>query len=285
MKAGFVGLGAMGAGMAANAAAGGYLAQVWNRTRAKADVLARELLVEVAETPEALAASVDVVCICVSADADVIELVERIAPALRAGSVVIDFSTVSPATAAEAAAMVALQGAAFLDSPVSGGVEGARNGTLAMMVGGEDEVLERVRPLLDTMGGSIVHMGMVGSGQGTKAVNQVMAAGINQAVTEALAFAGAQGLDMHKVIQVISSGAAGNWFLQHRGPGMTQGSFSPGFRLRLHHKDLKICQQTAASLDRKFRVIEYTLEDYEQLIEQGCGDEDISSLYRLKCAP
>ncbi len=134
---------------------------------------------------------------------------------------------------------------AFLDAPVSGGVEGAKNGTLAMMVGGDADALEKARPVLEAMTGRIMHMGATGSGQATKAVNQIMCAGINQAVTEALAFAQAQGLAMDKVIDVISGGASGNWFLQHRGSTMTQGTFAPGFKLALHHKDLKICQSMA----------------------------------------
>jgi 3-hydroxyisobutyrate dehydrogenase len=125
-------------------------------------------------------------------------------------------------------------------------------------------------------------MGPTGAGQNTKAVNQIMAAGINQAVTEALAFGQAQGLPMDKVIDVIAGGAAGNWFLQHRGPTMTRGTFAPGFKLALHHKDLKICQIMARQIGASSTLIDMTLADYEQLMAAGFGDEDISALYRLK---
>jgi 3-hydroxyisobutyrate dehydrogenase len=125
-------------------------------------------------------------------------------------------------------------------------------------------------------------MGATGSGQATKAVNQIMCAGINQAVTEALAFAQARGLAMEKVIDAISGGASGNWFLQHRGSTMTQGTFAPGFKLSLHHKDLKICQDMAAQKGFSIPLTDMTIADYEQLMAEGYGDEDISALYRLK---
>ena len=172
--------------------------------------------------------------------------------------------------------------AAFLDAPVSGGIEGARNGTLAMMVGGDAGVLERVRPVLDSIAGRIEHMGPVGAGQATKAVNQVMAAGINQAVSEALAFAEALELPLDKVIEVVGGGAAGNWFLDHRGPAMSKGKFSPGFRVALHHKDLLICKQMAAAFGVSMPVVEMTLIHYRRLMQAGYGDEDISALFREK---
>jgi 3-hydroxyisobutyrate dehydrogenase len=201
---------------------------------------------------------------------------------IKPGSVVVDMSTVSSATAITAASMLAEKQAAFLDAPVSGGVEGAKKGTLAMMAGGDAAVLEKIRPVLAAMTGRILHMGKTGAGQATKAANQIMAAGINQAVTEALAFAEIQGLPMDKVIDVISGGAAGNWFLQHRGLTMTNGIFAPGFKLALHHKDLKICQAMAAAAGFPAPLTDMTAADYQQLMAQGYGEEDISALYRLK---
>ncbi|MCK9636615.1 MAG: NAD(P)-dependent oxidoreductase [Methylobacter tundripaludum] len=282
MKAGMIGLGAMGIGMARNIAKAGYLTGVYNRTAAKAQNLAEALNVKVFGRPEELAANVDIVLICVSADQDVLDMVEAIALTIRPGTVVVDMSTVSSDTANKAAAMLAEKQADFLDAPVSGGVEGAKNGTLAMMVGGNSAALEQARPVLEAMTGRIMHMGPAGSGQATKAVNQIMAAGINQAVTEALAFAQAQNLPMDKVIEVISGGAAGNWFLQHRGPTMTRGVFAPGFKLALHHKDLKICQSMAKQSGASTTLIEMTIADYQRLMAEGYGDEDISALYRLK---
>lgn len=282
MKAGIIGLGAMGTGMARNIAKAGYLAGVYNRTAATAQSLADDLNVIVFDRPEDLAANVDIVLICVSADNDVLAVVEKVATTVRPGSIVVDMSTVSSDTAKQAAAMLSEKQAAFLDAPVSGGVEGAKNGTLVMMIGGDPAALEQARPVLATMTRCIMHMGATGSGQATKAVNQIMAAGINQAVTEALAFAQAQNLPMEKVIEVISGGAAGNWFLQHRGATMTQGIFAPGFKLALHHKDLLICRNMAKQTGASTALVDMTITDYQRLMAEGYGGEDISALYRLK---
>ena len=282
MKTGMIGLGAMGQGMARNLAKAGYLHAVYNRTTDKADALAAELNIQAFARPQGLAERVDIVLICVSADQDVLEIVEAIATSIRPGTVVVDMSTVSSDTAKQAAAILKAKQADFLDAPVSGGVEGANKGTLAMMVGGDAKVLGRVRPVLSAMTARIEHMGGTGSGQACKAVNQIMCAGINQAVTEALAFGQAQGLDMEKVIDVIGGGAAGNWFLQHRGKTMLQGMFQPGFKLALHHKDLRICQQMAEQVEVACPLTASTLNDYADLMRQDFGDEDISALYRLK---
>ncbi|MDT4331941.1 MULTISPECIES: NAD(P)-dependent oxidoreductase [unclassified Methylomonas] len=282
MKAGFIGLGAMGRGMAINLARAGHLAAVYNRSGDKASALAAELGIEACESIEQMAARVEVLFVCVSADKDVLAVVDAICKTVRAGSVVVDMSTVSGDTARQAAQRLAARHADFLDAPVSGGVEGARNASLAMMVGGDAQVLEQVRPLLAAMTKRIEHLGGVGAGQACKAVNQIMVAGINQAVTEALAFADAQDLPMDKVIDVIAGGAAGNWFLDHRGKTMTQGLFPPGFKLALHHKDLKIAQQMAQHAGMASPLTVMTLADYAKLMAKGYGDEDISALYRLK---
>ncbi len=282
MKAGLIGLGGMGNGMARNLARAGFLAAVYNRTLAKAEALASELGVPVTRSPQALAQTVDVVLLCVSADQDVLEVTAAIAETIKPGSVVVDMSTVGGDTARQAAALLAQKQADFLDAPVSGGVEGAKNGTLSMMVGGEPDVLEKVRPVLAAMTARIEHMGATGSGQACKAVNQIMCAGINQAVTEALAFAEAQGLNPEKVVDIVSGGAAGNWFLDHRGKTMTQGIFRPGFKLALHHKDLLICREMARQIGMDCPLTESTLNDYANLMRQGFGGEDISALYRLK---
>ena len=278
MKVGMIGLGAMGLGMARNLAKAGFLTAVYNRTTAKT----LEFKVATYDLPEALAAEVDIVLICVSADQDVIGLVEAIAKTIKPGSIVVDLSTVSSDTAQKAAAILLKKEVIFLDAPVSGGIEGAINGTLAMMVGGNIKALEKARPALEVIAKRIIHIGDTGSGQATKAANQIMCAGINQAVTEALAFAQSQGLEIDKVIDVISGGAAGNWFLEHRGYTMTQDIFAPGFKLALHHKDLKICQTMAAQSDIAIPLSDMTVINYEQLMNDGYGDEDISALYRLK---
>ncbi len=282
MKAGFIGLGAMGSNMARNVAKAGLLKAVWNRTALVAEVLSQELNVNFASTPAELALQADVVLTCVSADEDLLGVIDAMLPGLSPGSIVIDHSTVSADTAREVAVKVHSRNAAFLDAPVSGGVEGAKNGTLAIMVGGSIESLNQAKTVLEAMSSRIVHMGDVGAGQATKAVNQIMCAGINQAVTEALAFGAAQGLDLEKVIDIVGKGAAGNWFLDKRGSSMTSGTFTPGFKLALHHKDLKICLEMAEKLGMDLPITQMTLHEYAQLIREGYGDEDISALYRLK---
>jgi 3-hydroxyisobutyrate dehydrogenase len=284
MKTGVIGLGAMGAPMARNLHRVGYLAAIWNRTGEKARRLGEELGVTVAADPADLARRCDLVILSVGTDADLLEVVAALKDGLRPGAVVVDTSTVSRETARAAAAELESLNVAFLDAPVSGGIEGARKGTLAMMAGGDATVLERIRPVLQAIAGRIEHMGPVGAGQATKAVNQVVAAGINQAVSEGLAFARALELPLDKVIDVVGSGAAGNWFLTHRGPSMAKGAYTPGFRVALHHKDLAICQRMAAELGAALPLVEMTLIHYRRLMEAGFGDEDISALFREKQA-
>lgn len=245
MKTGFIGLGSMGKPMAHNLAKAGWLDAVWNRTAAVALELAEDLGVTQVGTPGELAGRVELVLLCVSADADVLAVVEALLPSLRPGMVVVDHSTVSADTARLVADQIQATGADFLDAPVTGGVEGAKNASLTLMVGGALATLQRVQAVLQAESSRIVHLGGVGAGQAAKAVNQLMCAGINQAVTKALAFGEALHLDMEKLIEALAGGAAGNWFLDKRGRTMVQGHYTPGFKLSLHHKDLKICQQMA----------------------------------------
>lgn len=277
-----IGLGAMGLGMARNVREANLLTTIYNRTASKANKFASKHGVTVSSSPQQLAERVDIVLICVSADEDVLQMVTAVADTIRPEAIVIDLSTVSSETAKKAAKILAKRQAYFLDAPVSGGLEGAKNGTLATMVGGDEKAFKKAYPILEAMSSRIMHMGKTGAGQNTKAVNQIMAAGINQAVSEALAFGAAQGLSLEKVIDVVSAGAAGNWFLQHRGSNMINGNYEPGFKLALHHKDLKICQKIAQEKQLSFCMIDKTLTDYEILMKQGFGDEDISALYRLK---
>src|SRR5690606_22603427 len=218
----------------------------------------------------------NVIVLCVSADDDVLEMVDAMLPSIQPGTVVIDCSTVSAATAREAASRLASREAEFLDCPVSGGTEGAIKGTLSIMVGGEAAALERAMPALEAMGGRIVHMGGHGAGQATKAVNQIAVAGVNQAVSEALAFAHAHGLDLERVIEAVGGGAAQSWFMTNRGPNMARLRFPLGFRVTLHQKDLAICRDMAADLGVQLPVIEMTMLHYRRLIDAGHGDEDIS---------
>ncbi len=285
MKSGVIGLGSMGAYMALNFHKAGSLHRVWNRSREKADAIGKTTGVEIAESPEQLAEECELIITCVSRDEDVLSVIERISTTIKSGTIVVDTSTVAAETAKQAAEILQKHDAHLLDCPVSGGMEGAKNGTLAMMVGGDEAVLELARPTLKAIAGNIAYIGPTGSGQACKAVNQLMAAGINQAVTEALAFGEVMGLDMDKVVDIVATGAAGNWFLDHRGKTMLADSYAPGFKLALHHKDLGICQAMLENAcDASLPMIEMTLIHYQRLMEQGFGEEDISALFRLKKA-
>ena len=277
-----MGLGAMGMPMARNLHRAGLLGGVWNRTAAKARALAAELGCTLAETPGELAARCDALVVCVSADADVLAVIGAIAPAVRPGTLVIDCSTVSAETARRASALLSARGAQFLDCPVSGGVEGARNATLAIMAGGDAAAFERARPVLAALGRTIAHFGPSGSGQAAKAANQIMCAGIIEAVAEAMAFSAAHGLPLEKLIETLGQGAGSSWYFVHRAPNMVRGSYPAGFRVRLHAKDLSICRDMAGRFGVRLPVVERMLEEYAELIARGFGDEDISADYRLK---
>jgi len=280
MRVGFVGLGAMGAHMARNLHRAALLTAVWNRTAEKARTLAAELGCHASSTLADLAAEVDAVAVCVAADADVLEVVAKLAPALKAGSLVVDFSTVSGQTAQRAAEL--LRGCEFLDCPVSGGVEGARDATLVIMAGGEAQAFERARPILAALGKTITHFGPTGSGQAAKATNQIMCAGIIETVAEAMAFAHAQGLPLTQLVETLGKGAGSSWYFVHRAPNMIRGSYPPGFKVRLHAKDLGICHDMAARFGVTLPGVERVLDEYNELMARGYGDEDISATYRLK---
>jgi 3-hydroxyisobutyrate dehydrogenase len=282
MKAGFIGLGAMGQHMARNLHRAGLLAGVWNRTPAKAESFAAETGCRRFESPAALAAACEAVVTCVSADQDLLSVVDALRPTLQRGSIVIDCSTVAADTAREAAARIAAVGSEFLDCPVSGGVEGARNATLAIMCGGEPGAFERARPVLEALGKTIVRMGPSGAGQATKATNQILCAGAIQVAAEAMAFAQAEGLPLDRVIEILGKGAGSSWYFVHRAPFMAKGEYPAGFRVRLHDKDLRICRAMAARHGAVLPVIEATLADYARLMATGHGEEDISTIFRLK---
>jgi 3-hydroxyisobutyrate dehydrogenase len=284
MRVGFIGLGAMGRHMAANLHQAGLLTSVFNRTFSKAEAFAKEAGCMAVRSPAELATLCDTVVLCVSADPDVREVIDALSPALARGALVIDCSTVGATTAREVARQLAAGGIDFLDCPVSGGVEGARDATLAIMVGGEPAAFERAQPVLRILGKTITHLGPSGAGQAAKATNQILCAGAIQAVAEAMAFARAEGLPLDKLIDTLGKGAGSSWYFVNRAPNIVRGSFPPGFRVRLHEKDLKICREMAASRGVQLPVIEMTLLHYRRLIEQGFGDEDISSLYRIKAA-
>lgn len=282
MRVAFVGLGAMGIHMARNLHRAGLLTAVWNRTAEKARKLAAELEVAAPATLAELAAQADAVVSCVSADADVLEVVRGVAAGLGTGALMLDCSTTGAETARQAGELLEPRGVQFLDCPVSGGVEGARDGTLAIMAGGDAGAFERARPVLGALGRTIRYFGESGSGQAAKATNQIMCAGIIEAIAEAMAFARAHRLPLERLVETLGQGAGSSWYFVHRAPNMVRGSYPAGFRVRLHAKDLGICRDMAARFGVALPVVERMLGEYAELIERGYGDEDVSADFRLK---
>jgi 3-hydroxyisobutyrate dehydrogenase len=281
LNVGFIGLGAMGGPMSRHLHAHGLLAVVGNRTTSKSDALAAELGVRAANSAQDFSGC-DAVMLCVSSDSDVLQNVEALAGALKPGAVVVDHSTVSSDTARRASEILSTRNISFLDAPVSGGVEGAKNGKLSVMVGGDADALERVRPALESYALRVTLMGPVGAGQATKAVNQVLVAGINQAVCEGLALGEKLGLDAERLLPTLGAGAANNWFLEKRGATMLRDEFTPGFKCAHLLKDLRIVKEMARAAGIRATVIEQSLADYAELVEHGRGDQDTSALILLK---
>jgi len=244
--------------------------------------LAAELKVHAFASLSELAGNCEAVVICVSADDDLRAVISGLEPGLSPNMIVMDCSTVAKDTEREIYAQLSALGVGFLDCPVSGGVEGARTASLAIMVGGDESVFNRAQPILEKLGKALAYMGASGAGQAAKATNQIMCAGIIQAVGEAMAFAHAEGLPLKRVIDVLGKGAGSSWYFVNRAPFMANNHFPAGFRVRLHDKDLRICREMAAQQGAVLPVVESTLEQYATLMAEGFGDEDISAVYRLK---
>lgn len=283
MKAGWIGLGAMGAPMAGHLHAAGLLQGAWNRGAARRDAFADRFPgAAIAESPEALAEAVDVLALCVSADADLAAVLDRVEDRLAPGTVVVDHSTVSPAAARSAHRRLAERDVAFVDAPVTGGVEGAKNGQLAILVGGDAEAVNRLHPLFAAYGKVWKHLGPAGAGQAAKAVNQLIVAGIAEAVCEALALVEKLDLPADDMLELLGGGAASNWFLDKRGRTMLDDSFETGFEPALLLKDLKICRALADEAGLASTVLPGAIADYQRLVDGGETGRDISALIRLK---
>lgn len=283
MKVGFVGLGTMGGPMARRLIEAGHDVVVHNRTRAKEEPLAA-LGARRAGSPRECAAGRDVVFTNVSDTPDLEEVVSGeagVAAGMSPGSVMVDVSTVSPSVTRRLAEELAERGVHMLDAPVSGGSEGAEHGTLSIMVGGEPEVLERVRPALEVLGKTITHIGGSGAGQVAKAVNQVVIAGTYASVAEGMALAQSAGVDTDALLQALSGGAAGSWVLANRARNMLAGEYPLGFRTRLHRKDLGIALAEARDLGVSMPVAAYVEQVETGLVGRGFGDEDVSNVARV----
>jgi len=283
MRIGFIGLGTMGASMAARLLAAGHELSVFNRTRERELPLA-ELGASRAASPAECARDRELVVTMVSDTPDVQAVVLGDAGAIEgiaAGAVLVDMSTISPAATRRIAAALAERGVAMLDAPVSGGSEGAQKGTLSIMVGGDPAALERVRPALAALGTTITHVGPVGAGQVAKAVNQVIIAGTYAAVAEGMALAQAAGIDAEAALKALGGGAAGSWVLNNRAQNMLRGSYPLGFRTRLHRKDLGIALSEAQELGVAMPVAAYVEQLETSLVKRGFGDEDVSNIARV----
>jgi 3-hydroxyisobutyrate dehydrogenase len=281
-RVGFVGLGTMGSAMAANLARAGFRLTVWNRTPSRAEPL-RQLGAMVATSPRQVADGSDIVVCCLTDSPQVDAVVfgsDGLAEAFGEGSLFVDCSTISPAAAREIAARLGTQGVAMLDAPVSGGSEGAAAGTLTIMVGGEASDFQRAYPVLEAMGRTITHIGPIGSGQVTKAVNQVILCGTYLGVAEGVVLAIKAGLDPTDVISALMGGAANSWVLQNRSAAMIDNQYPLGFKLALHRKDMAIALDLARSVGAALPVAGLTAAIEDGLLSQGHGDDDISALAR-----
>lgn len=281
-RIGMVGLGAIGLPMAVNLHRAGLKLQVHTKSRVAENdpQLAGALR---CDSPAAAADNVDVLMVCVSDDTAVNNVLfgtDGAANHLKPRSIVINCSTISPKGAKLAASQLQKIGVHYLDAPVTGGTEGARAGTLTILVGGDARDLEAVHPLLKVIGSSIHHIGEVGRGQEAKAVNQVLVAGSYAAVAEAIALGQRFGLPMQQVIDALQNGAAGSWALTHRSGSMIKGSYPLGFKLRLHHKDLGIALDAARNLKMEMPITALVEQLESDLIQRGYGDEDVSALHR-----
>ncbi len=279
---GFIGLGIMGQGMAANLLKAGYPVTVWNRTHVKAQPLI-DAGARPAESPRDVAARASIIFICVSDTPDVQQVImgeHGVIHGAQAGALVVDMSTINPQAAREIAAQLEARGVHMLDAPVSGGSEGAAKGTLSIMVGGEAEQVTRAMPYFQAMGKTITHVGGHGAGQTVKLVNQILVVGNMLAVSEALLFAQASGVDLEKTLQAVGSGAAGSWMLTNRGPQVLARDWRPGFTIDLQQKDLRLVLQSADAVGAPAILTSLIFNLYRTLQARGLGSEGNHALIK-----
>jgi 3-hydroxyisobutyrate dehydrogenase len=272
----------MGAAMAANLARAGFSLTVWNRTPGRAEAL-KALGAREADRPADVARASEMVVTCVTDSPQVNEVLfgpGALAEGFAPGSLLIDCSTISPASARDFGARLEERGVAMVDAPVSGGSEGAVAGTLTIMVGGESADVERADQVLRAMGRTITHFGPLGAGQIAKAVNQVILCGTYLGVAEGIVLALKAGLDAEQVVSALSGGAASSWILMNRSSRMIEDDYPLGFKIALHRKDMTIALELARSSGAVLPVasLAATLED--GLIAQGHGEDDNSALAR-----
>jgi 3-hydroxyisobutyrate dehydrogenase-like beta-hydroxyacid dehydrogenase len=282
-RIGFIGLGIMGCPMAGRLLEARYPLVVHSRTKSRASRLiargARFL-----DSPREVASESDIVFICVTDTPDVQAVVrgdDGIAAAARRGLIVVDHSTISPASTRELAEELGKVGAHFLDAPVSGGDAGAKNGTLSIMVGGDPSAFERVEPVLRTLGQTITYCGLSGTGQLTKLVNQILVSVTNLAVCEALTFARKHRLDLEKTIAALTGGAGGSWQLANLGPRMIAGDFRPGFTINLQQKDLQLVLQAGEKSNTSLPAASLVHQLFTAAQAAGHGKDGTQALFTV----
>ena len=280
---GFIGLGIMGKPMARNLIKAGYLLVVYNRTASKAAELV-ELGARQVESPREVGANAGVVITMVSDSPEVESVVlgaNGVIEGIAEHGVVVDMSSISPITTQRIAAELSGRGVAMLDAPVSGGEIGAIQGTLSIMVGGEESVFSRVKPILESMGKSVVRVGEVGAGGFAKLSNQVIVAGVLQAVSEAMVLAKKAGVDIQLVYEAIRGGMAGGRTLDMKIPAFVEGKFEPGFKMDLHIKDIKNALLAGKALGVALPSTGLVHELFSSCSAQGKGQKDHSVIFTL----
>jgi len=282
VKVAFIGMGTMGAPMALNLLKAGYPVTVHNRTREK-EAAAAAAGAQRAASPVEAARAAEIIITCVSDTPDVERIIlggNGVLQGARAGSLVIDMSTISPSVTREIAAALAEKEIHMIDAPVSGGSEGARQGTLSIMVGGAEDDVAAAQGVLKAMGATISHVGPIGSGQLTKAINQVVLAGTYWSVAEGIALGLKAGLDMESVVNAMGGGAAGSWVMANRSGNMIRNEYPLGFKVELHRKDLNIALGVARELGVPLPMTAFVEQVETGLIARGYAEEDISAIAR-----
>lgn len=281
-RVGFIGLGIMGQGMVRNLLKAGYEVSIWNRTAKRMEPLI-EGGAKGTNSPADLASQCDVVMTCVSDTPDVKEVVlgeKGVIHGAKSGSLVIDMSTISPQATREMASELAEKGIHMLDAPMSGSSEGAANGTLTIMIGGDAEQVARAMPYFEAMGKTITHVGGHGAGQMVKLVNQILVVVNMLAVGEALLFGQAGGLDLRRTLEAVTQGAAGSWMLSNRGPQIIDRDWRPGFVIDLQQKDLRLVLEAADQLGIPVIGTSIVFNLYRTLQREGLGAEGNHALVK-----
>jgi len=284
---GFIGLGIMGKPMARNLLRAGYPLVVLNRSRGPVDELAGEGA-RAAATPREVAAASDIVITMLPDSPDVEAVVlgaDGVAAGIRSGALFIDMSTIAPATARAVGAALRERGVDVLDAPVSGGEKGAIDATLSIMIGGTDAAFARAEPILRLLGKNIVHVGPDGAGQVTKACNQIVVGVTIEAVAEALALAAASGVDQVAVRAALLGGFAQSKVLEVHGQRMIDRAFAPGFKSRLHRKDMNIAVNAGREAGLQLAAAALVRERFDELLARGEGELDHSALRTLYDTP